>query len=72
MKIEEISNFPYVYDDLDRLVSETEASGVVRTYAYDLVGNRLSKTQTGSAPITYTLGAGDRLAAKHALSQFSE
>ena len=52
----------YGYDDLDRLASETESSGVVRTYAYDLAGNRLSKTQTGAGTTTYTLGAGDRLA----------
>ncbi|NLE42978.1 MAG: RHS repeat-associated core domain-containing protein [Lentisphaerae bacterium] len=52
----------YGYDDLDRLASETESTGASRTYGYDLAGNRLSKTQTGSTPIAYTLGIGDRLA----------
>ena len=60
MKIEEISNF--AYDGLDRLVSEVESSGVSRTYAYDLAGNRLAKTETGSGAIAYALGIGDRLA----------
>ena len=52
----------YGYDDLDRLASETESTGVSRTYGYDLAGNRLSKTQTGAGTTTYTLGVGDRLA----------
>ena len=60
MKIEEISNF--AYDGLDRLVSEVESSGIARSYAYDLAGNRLAKTETGSGAITYALGVGDRLA----------
>ena len=52
----------YGYDDLDRLASETESTGASRTYGYDLAGNRLSKTETGSGAIAYALGIGDRLA----------
>jgi len=32
------------------------------TYAYDLAGNRLRKTDTASGAVDYTLGLGDRLA----------
>lgn len=32
------------YDDLDRLVSETDALGTVTTYGFDAVGNRTSMT----------------------------
>ena len=52
----------YGYDDLDRLASETESTGVSRTYGYDLAGNRLFKTETGSATTAYSLGVGNRLA----------
>ena len=44
----------YGYDGLDRLVSESESSGISRTYTYDLGGNRQSKTETGSGSISYT------------------
>ena len=56
----------FAYDDLDRLVSEsTFASNIAPrtlTYAYDLAGNRLRKTDTASGAVDYTLGLGDRLA----------
>ena len=46
----------YAYDDLDRLASD---GGVA--YTYDAAGNRMTRTEDGET-ITYTLGAGDRLA----------
>lgn len=60
----------FAYDDLDRLVSERIESAPFgtnppprqMTYAYDLAGNRLRKTDTDSGAVDYTLGLGDRLA----------
>ena len=57
-------------DDLDRLVAERIESAPFgtnppprqMTYAYDLAGNRLRKTDTASGAVDYTLGLGDRLA----------
>ena len=60
----------FAYDDLDRLVSERVESAPFgtnppprqMTYAYDLAGNRLRKTDTASGVVDYVLGLGDRLA----------
>ena len=60
----------FAYDDLDRLVAEriestpfgTNPPPRQMTYAYDLAGNRLRKTDTASGTVDYTLGLGDRLA----------
>ena len=46
----------YTYDDFDRLASDGDVS-----YTYDAAGNRMTRTEDGDT-ITYTLGAGDRLA----------
>jgi len=57
----------YNYDNLYRLTKETvsgdAASNGVVDYAYDNVGNRLSRTSTmpGVPPATYTYDANDRL-----------
>lgn len=62
------TNITYAYDEMNRLVKETSASTLTdRTftsdYAYDLVGNRLSKTQTGhkTDTISYAYNANDQL-----------
>ena len=55
-QISQSSQTNYAYDDLDRLASD---GGV--TYTYDAAGNRMTRTEDGET-ITYTLGAGDRLA----------
>ena len=47
----------YAYDGMDRLASDGDAA-----YAYDAAGNRTSRTEGGET-VTYSLGAGDRLAA---------
>lgn len=60
----------FAYDNLDRLVSERIESAPFganppprqMTYAYDLAGNRLRKTDTASGVVDYVLGLGDRLA----------
>ena len=46
----------YAYDDFDRLASDGDVA-----YTYDAAGNRMTRTEDGET-ITYTLGAGDRLA----------
>ena len=46
----------YTYDDFDRLASDCDVA-----YTYDAAGNRMTCTENGET-ITYTLGAGDRLA----------
>ena len=46
----------YAYDDMDRLASDGGAA-----YAYDAAGNRMTRTEDGET-VTYSLGAGDRLA----------
>ena len=38
----------YVYDDLGRLTSESEADGVTLSYTYDSAGNRSKLTATGT------------------------
>ena len=53
-------NVTRVYDDLDRLTSETTPSGTI-TYAYDNAGRRTSTTVTGQPAITYTHDDADRL-----------
>lgn len=53
----------YTYDSLDRLTGESvlRASGTsVVNYAYDLAGNRQTKTRDGTT-VTYSFGSGDRL-----------
>ena len=61
----------YQYDDLDRLTSETRTAGVSPAssivYSYDAAGNRLSK-QNSDSTVSYTLGAGNRLASWSATS----
>ena len=60
----------FAYDDLDRLVSERIESAPFgtnppprqMTYAYDLAGNRLRKTDSATGAVDYILGLGDRLA----------
>ncbi len=58
----------YGYDGLDRLTSNVDTSSFSTqsfgdTYSYDLDGNRISKTQTGSSPetTTNTYNADDQL-----------
>jgi YD repeat-containing protein len=42
----------YVYDELDRLVSVTDASGASATYTYDAVGNILEIRRVGEAGVS--------------------
>ncbi len=54
----------YSYDSLDQLTGETRSSSSVTSavnYAYDLAGNRLTKTRDGMM-VSYSYGSGDRLA----------
>ena len=55
----------YVYDSINRLVSETKTAGGSSLstiyYSYDLAGNRTAVIKNGSTN-TYTLGIGNRLA----------
>ncbi len=52
----------YVYDNLDRLVSETRTGSSPRSvsYQYDLVGNR-TQIDDGSGAQSYTYGVNDQL-----------
>lgn len=49
-----------LFDDLDRLTSETSSLGTVG-YAYDLAGRRTSMTVTGQAEVTYEYDNANRL-----------
>jgi len=55
----------YVYDSINRLVSETKTAGggspSMVHYSYDLAGNRTEVIKNGTTN-TYTLGIGNRLA----------
>jgi RHS repeat-associated protein len=61
----------YQYDDLDRLTGEASFAGSAplreNSYSYDAAGNRLSK-QNFDSTVSYTLGAGNRLASWSATS----
>ncbi|MFD1674143.1 polymorphic toxin type 8 domain-containing protein [Alicyclobacillus fodiniaquatilis] len=52
----------YTYDDMNRLLTETDASGQVTQYTYDLHGNITKKT-VGSTTTTYTYDNDDELTA---------
>ncbi|WP_206919910.1 RHS repeat-associated core domain-containing protein [Alicyclobacillus suci] len=52
----------YTYDDMNRLLTETDASGQVTQYTYDLHGNITKKT-VGSTTTTYSYDNGDELTA---------
>ena len=62
------NTFAWTYDNLNRLTTETLNSSdsdrnYTATYTYDLVGNRVSYTETGAVneTITSTYDANDRL-----------
>ncbi|MCC6627279.1 MAG: hypothetical protein IT340_07740 [Chloroflexi bacterium] len=50
----------YAYDRLSRLTGVTAPTGTTG-YAYDPVGNRSSRTRTGTTTITYTYDRADRI-----------
>ncbi len=58
----------YAYDSFGQLVQEVTAAGAVIAHEYDLVGNRMTRSQ-GDATVNYALGVGNRLAGWDALSQ---
>lgn len=49
-----------VYDNLDRLTSQTTPQGAV-TYSYDAAGRRTAMTVAGQTAVTYTYDNADRL-----------
>jgi uncharacterized protein RhaS with RHS repeats len=56
----------YEYDLLDRLTVETRTAGfqpaLSMSYAYDLAGNRLTKTNNSTAVVIYSLTTDNQLA----------
>ncbi len=51
----------YTYDDLNRVLTDTNAAGQTITYTYDEVGNLATLTYPGSLTVTYTYDDANRL-----------
>ena len=51
----------YTYDDLNRVLTDTNAAGQTITYTYDEVGNLDTLTYPGSLTVTYTYDDANRL-----------
>ena len=56
----EAGTITLVYDNFDRVSSETSPQGTVN-YTYDAVGRQVSMTVTGRSSVNYTYDNGDRL-----------
>lgn len=52
----------FMYDGMNRLLSETDPLGNVWTYTYDAIGNRISMTDANGAPTNYAYDDANRLA----------
>ncbi len=53
----------YTYDDVNRLISETNPEGETTTYGYDLAGNRTTVTNPAGNMTTYTYDDVNRITA---------
>lgn len=51
----------WIYDDLDRLISVTDAFGATIGYGYDPAGNRTSLTYADGRQVFYAYDAGNRM-----------
>jgi RHS repeat-associated protein len=51
----------YTYDDLNRVLTDTNAAGQTITYTYDEVGNLATLTYPGSLTVTYAYDDANRL-----------